>query len=281
MKIGIIGAESTHSTCYAKTINLEKCFDGVQITSIWGETFELAEKTAQLANIPKVVTNPQDMLGTVDAVIIAHRNGSKHLAVAELFLKAKVPMFIDKPLCCHAKEARDFLQRCKNADVPIASFSAMPLQQNFFDFKEELANAGKIYSLNIIGWADYQSPYDGLFFYGYHHIEMCQSIMGLDLLNWESHFTGKHLVGLLHYSQDRTATLSMNQEAKGHDFAISAYTEKGFYAKSIVCDANPYLENMKIFIKMFQTGKSLLDYEKLIQAIQVLEDFQGSTQKKD
>ena len=79
MKIGIIGAENSHATWYAKTINNENKFPGVKVVSIWGETPEFADKAAKAGNIPTIVKTPEELIGKVDAIIIDHRSGALHL----------------------------------------------------------------------------------------------------------------------------------------------------------------------------------------------------------
>ena len=274
LRIGLIGAESQHCTAYAHTINNEKHFPNVKISALWGETPALAQDLALKAQIPLIVTDPQEMIGAVDAVIIAHRRGSQHLNAAQPFLSAAIPMFIDKPFCTNAKETQSFLQQCQEKNIPITSFSVSPLQQKFKAFQEELTHCQKILHLCIAGWADYQSIYDGLFFYGYHHIELCQSLMGTELLNIHGNRNGTDFTGHLSYSQNRSATLSMNSEAKGQPFCITAYTTQGPKFLIATTDPNPYLVGMEKFITMFQTGICEPSTDRLVQAIQIAETFQ-------
>ncbi len=44
MKIGIIGAENSHTAAIAKTINVEKLVKGFSVDYVWGETEEYAKK---------------------------------------------------------------------------------------------------------------------------------------------------------------------------------------------------------------------------------------------
>ena len=58
-----------------------------------------AEHVSKLSLIPEVVDQPEEMIGKVDAVIIATDIGSEHVRRAKPFLDAGLPIFIDKPLC--------------------------------------------------------------------------------------------------------------------------------------------------------------------------------------
>lgn len=103
IKIGIIGAENSHTIAFGKMFNIDKSFPGVSVVSVWGETKELAQKAMKEGNIPKAVEHPEDMLGTIDALIVAHRHAKYHLDAALPFIKAGIPTFIDKPFCYRVK----------------------------------------------------------------------------------------------------------------------------------------------------------------------------------
>ena len=82
IRVGIIGAENSHSTNFGKMFNIEKKFPGVEITHIWGETDEFARKTAEAGKIPNIVKDPKEMLGKIDALIVDHRHAKYHLEAA-------------------------------------------------------------------------------------------------------------------------------------------------------------------------------------------------------
>src|SRR5665647_29330 len=74
IRIGIIGAENSHTLGYAKMFNTDKKFPGVEVKYVWGETEELAKKAMESGTIPNIVKNPLDMLGQIDALIVDHRH---------------------------------------------------------------------------------------------------------------------------------------------------------------------------------------------------------------
>jgi predicted dehydrogenase len=96
-RIGIIGAENNHTIGYRKLINVEKKFPGVKVNYLWGETEAFALHAQKERAIPNRVKDPHEMLGKIDALLVDHRHPKYHLSAATPFLKAKIPMFIDKP----------------------------------------------------------------------------------------------------------------------------------------------------------------------------------------
>ena len=83
-----------------------------------------AEHVAALSLIPNVVDRPEEMIGKVDAVIIATGVGSEHVERAKPFIEAKVPLFIDKPLCTD-RESLAYFTKLFEEGYPLLSSSSM------------------------------------------------------------------------------------------------------------------------------------------------------------
>src|SRR5690242_8149920 len=73
---------------------------GAKVTHVCctGDGGFAAEQVAQCALIPQVVEQPTDVIGQVDAVLIATDIGAEHVARARPFVEAGLPVFVDKPL---------------------------------------------------------------------------------------------------------------------------------------------------------------------------------------
>ncbi len=72
---------------------------GAKVTMVYCDRRSDAEHVSKLSLVPTVVDSPEEMIGKVDAVIIATDIGSEHVRRAKPFLDAGIPLFIDKPLC--------------------------------------------------------------------------------------------------------------------------------------------------------------------------------------
>jgi hypothetical protein len=116
MRIGIIGAENSHTIGFGKMFNTDKKFPGIEVKYVWGETEEFAKKAMEKGNIPNMVSNPNDMLGKIDALIVDHRHPKYHLEAAAPFVKAGIPTFIDKPFCYRVSEGKEFLAMAREAE---------------------------------------------------------------------------------------------------------------------------------------------------------------------
>src|SRR6185312_11502917 len=70
---------------------------GARVTHIWTDNPEEAPKVAAVSKIEQVVSRPEDVIGKVDAVIIATDDGDDHVRRAQPFIEAALPLFVDKP----------------------------------------------------------------------------------------------------------------------------------------------------------------------------------------
>jgi predicted dehydrogenase len=76
----------------------ESRIPGAEVMSVWTQDEKLSQKIAKAANISKVVPIPEAMIGEVDAVLLARDDAECHLKFAAPFLKAGLPIYIDKPI---------------------------------------------------------------------------------------------------------------------------------------------------------------------------------------
>lgn len=80
-----------------------------EVTHIWTQDIVLSRHIAASSKIEYVVEKLEDMIGKVDAVLLARDDAENHYIMALPFLKAGVPIFIDKPLALSEEEARNIL----------------------------------------------------------------------------------------------------------------------------------------------------------------------------
>lgn len=77
-----------------------------KVTHIWTQDKEKSESVASFASIEHIVERPQDMLGKVDAILLARDDAETHYELAKIFIENNMPIFIDKPLAYTLDEAK-------------------------------------------------------------------------------------------------------------------------------------------------------------------------------
>lgn len=280
MKIGIIGAENSHSVHIAKIINAEKLIGGFSVDYIWGETKEFAEKAAQEGQIPNIVTKTEKMLGKIDALIVDHRHPAYHLQAAMPFIRAGVPTFIDKPFCYRVKEGKKFLEIAKKHKTPITSFSVIPNQKSFQDFCESIKkDAGDILAGRTYGPCDIKSKWGGIFFYGVHQVEMVLKAFGYNVSKVLVVPNGNGSTGQIIYNDGKILTMDLIKEGC-KTFGISVIGREKIIHAQIVYDKSQYLSGIKKFTTMFETGQEPEKYENMLMPVAVLEALEKSVKSK-
>ena len=95
-----------------------------QVTHIWTDNPTDAPGVAAASLIPNVVAKPTDVIGHVDAVLVATDDGFDHVRRAQPFIEAGLPVFVDKPLALTVCDLRTFV-RWQKAGAKILSSSGL------------------------------------------------------------------------------------------------------------------------------------------------------------
>src|SRR5699024_2163913 len=101
-----------------------------KVTHIWTENEDESRQIAKATFIPNVVTNPKDVIGKSDAVIMPTDKGFEHVERCRPFIEAGIPIFIDKPLVDNEKDLSTFKRWEKNG-ASIMSSSSMRYSKEF------------------------------------------------------------------------------------------------------------------------------------------------------
>ena len=274
IKIGIIGAENSHTVGYGKLFNIDKKFPGVKVVYVWGETEEFARAAMEKGKIPNMVKDPKEMLGKIDALIVDHRHAKYHLEAAIPFVKAHIPTFIDKPFCYRVAEGKEFLSMAKSVGTPVSSWSTSAHTDETMDIKKQLESFENVNHIVSFGPVDIESVWGGVFFYGVHIVDQLLCYFGDDVKKVRVSKNGKNASADLAFGNGILATLIFLNST--YAFAAYAETKKGIIElKSRVNETDPpkcYID----MVEMFRTGKEPRTHESIIYSVAVLEALEKS-----
>jgi len=113
------------------------------VTHIWTDDPADAEKVARASLIPNAVARAEDVVGHVDAVIIATDKGSEHVARCRPFVEAGLPVFVDKPLVDNAEDLGTF-RAWIDEGAPILSSSCMIYAKEFLPYRASTHELGEL-----------------------------------------------------------------------------------------------------------------------------------------
>jgi predicted dehydrogenase len=115
----------------------------VQVTHVWTQDTALSAHVARAAMIPHVVQSAEDMLGQVDAVLLARDDAPNHERHAAPFLRAGVPIYIDKPVALSVRQL-DRLWALQQRPGQLFTCSALRYAQELMLSEADLLRLGAI-----------------------------------------------------------------------------------------------------------------------------------------
>jgi len=273
IRIGIIGAENSHTVDYGEIFNRDCRFPGCEIVGVWGETDEFAKNAAEKGHIPWVVQDPSEFHGAIDALIVDHRHGKYHLEAAWPFVESGIPTFVDKPFCYRVDEARPFLEMARAKGTPVTSFSGLARGEEVDDLREQIRSLETLYSVISVGHCDVESQWGGVFFYGMHQIQRLMELCGEDIERVLVSRAGRDASAQLVFGSGLQATVFLATGRPPFDLAV--ITEEGLRKLEPAVEGDPLTPYREI-VELFRNGTEWRAHESLLRETAVLEALERS-----
>jgi predicted dehydrogenase len=275
IRIGCVGSDNSHAMALGAIANDPKTpkhlrVSGVKLTHLCGDEAQRNAETMEKGKFKVLVDRAEDMIGAVDAVVVVYRHGSRHLAAATPFLKAGLPVFVDKPLTADVAEAKKLVALARKHKAPVTSFSTVRWNRGLVEFlAKDLPKAGRISGGTITGPSDPDSQYDGLFFYGVHCVELMLATFGYAVGDVVATRSGKNVIATVRYKDGKLVTLNLLGEASTGGFTMTIFTENGLLTPTYDSSTS-YADGLKVMKQMFATRKMPLTADQLVMTIRVL-----------
>lgn len=280
MRIGIVGAENSHCAAVARTLNVRKACGRARVVAVWGETRAFAEKAAEAGQIPRIVRRPEEMIGSIDGVMVDHRHARYHVPAVRPFIEAGIPAFVDKPFSYGLAEGWELLRLARKKRVPVTSFSTIPEQESFRkDLRKQVRAAGTITAVEASGPCEIRSKYGGIFFYGIHQVDAILKAFrpGIEAVQVIRAGRGNPNAVAVMTCRAGGPVITMHCVAAGaYRFAFRAVGTKGTVDFVHRSDENPYLTGIRKFLRMFRTGKEPFTAAEILEPVAVLEALSRS-----
>lgn len=135
----------------------EDCIKGAKVTHIWTQDKAVSEQVAKASNIDYVVEHYKDMIGQVDAILLARDDAENHYEMAKSFIEAGLPIYIDKPLATSLKEAEIIynLEKYKGQIFCCSALSYAKELKLTDELKNEIGEIKYIDAIVIKDWEKY------------------------------------------------------------------------------------------------------------------------------
>ena len=268
MNFGIIGADSTHTENFAGIINRGLAGPRMRVTKLWGANAAQARAKAADTGVDEVVSAPEEVMQGVDAVFVLNRWGPDHFAPAMQAVERGLPLFVDKPLCDDPREAVTLVRAAAKAGVPLMSASAVRYDSAFRQLLERLPGLGRTRSIMFTLPQNWQ-------LYGVHAVDVMHAVFGVGAVDVTSIRNELGDVVTIRWPDGQVGIANQMREAWMGMLCV-AIGENGWTHADMHEDdtidgfRRMYLETIKQFLAMLDSGEPPISNEEMVDVIRVV-----------
>lgn len=190
LRAGLIGLDTSHVIAFAQVLNRPEPkpeLAGVRIVAAYpGGSPDLPASRDRVEGYTKqlrdefgveIVDSIETLLTKVDVVLLESVDGRPHRAQVEPVLKAKKPVFIDKPMAGSLADVIRIFDSAEQQGVPVFSSSSLRFSPNIARMRDS-EEAGAVLGCASWGPAPTEEHHPSLFWYGIHGAESLYTVMG-------------------------------------------------------------------------------------------------------
>lgn len=189
IRIGIIGCDTSHVNAFTETWNNPAAKGHVPgcrvVGAVTAGSFDIPESSNRLDTITKnikekhgvvIYDSIETLCANVDAVCIESLDGRPKLEQIKPVLKARKPVYLDKPMAGSLRDVLEIFKLAKAAKVPIFSSSSLRFASNSMAARN--GAVGKVSYAETYGPCSIEPHHPDLYWYGVHGTEALFTIMG-------------------------------------------------------------------------------------------------------
>lgn len=235
---------------------------GAAVTHIWTDDPSAAPHVARASLIPNVVEKPEDVIGKVDAVIVATDKGFEHVNRCKPFVEAGLPVFVDKPLVDNEADLKTF---CEWVDEgrPIMSSSSMRYCKEFMPYRSSTHELGQIRFASITTPKSWER-------YGIHALEGIYPILGPGFISVRNTGSAERNIVHLKHQCGADVVISAASDMYG-SFGVMTLCGTAGHAYADVQDHFfMFKAQLKAFAKYLRTGIRPFPFEETIELMKII-----------
>jgi hypothetical protein len=191
MRIGIIGLDTSHAVAFTKLLNAAEplpVFKGFRIVAAYPQGSRDIESS--VSRVPgytdevkklgvEIVDSIDELVARVDAVLLETNDGRPHLEQVLPVLKAKKPVFVDKPIAASLEDAIAILEAARYYGTPCFSSSSLRWMGQVQEVRR--GDYGPVIGCDTYSPCSLEATHPDLYWYGIHGVEGLFAVMGTGL----------------------------------------------------------------------------------------------------
>jgi hypothetical protein len=283
IRVGIIGLDTSHAIAFTTTLNKgpknpkdAPKFDGFKLVAAYpngsrdieSSTKRVPEYTEKVKSMDvEIVDSIEALLSRVDAVLLESNDGKVHLEQLRPILRAKKPVFIDKPIAASLSDVVRIFDAAKSVGVPIMSASSLRYGGNTQAVRA--GSLGKVIAAETFSPVNIEPSHPDLYWYGIHGCESLFTAMGpgcVSVKRTESEDGKIEVTGI--WVDGRTGVFRQENGKERKGYGGFARGERG---ESNIGTYDGYDVLLCKVLEMFRTGQPQVDPEETVELYAFME----------
>lgn len=270
IRIGFVGVNTWHAEAFSDVLlttgpaSHVRPLDGAELVALWGGPDEDRAKLAKKTGAREYTKGPGELIGQIDLAFIMDDTGGgeRHRELAEPFLRAGIPVIVDKPMTLTISDAKALFALAAEHNTPIMSSSALRFSEELTDHTAELEAVGQIRAINVLGPGEW-------YYYGIHATELLLTLVPSPV-DWVHRYKSDHQdVAVVGFADGRLATIDVLRDAH-YIFTATVYGTKGWISLEIDRNYEFYRALLQAGIDMARTGVPPVMPEQTLEVLRVL-----------
>jgi hypothetical protein len=283
IRIGIIGCDTSHVIAFTETLNNPDTKGhvpgGKVVAAYRGGSPDIPDSASRLDGYTKTLQEKygvkmcgsiEELCENVDAVLLESLDGRPKLEQVKPVLKARKPVFLDKPMAGSLRDVLEIFRLAEKAKVPVFSSSSLRFSKDTQAVRS--GAVGKVNYAETYGPCEIEPHHPDLFWYGVHGVESLFTIMGTGC---ETVQRGKTADGKIEvtgtWKADRKGVF--REDKNFHGLA------KGDKGEAKAGSFDGYVPLVAEIIRFFQTGVAPVKPEETIEIFAFMEAADESKQQ--
>ncbi len=190
LRAGIIGLDTSHVVAFTQLLNASNPkpeLAGVRVVAAYaGGSPDIPSSRDRVAGFTrdlrdkfgvKIVDSIDELLASVDVVLLESVDGRPHLEQARPVFRAKKLVFIDKPVAGSLVDAIAIFELARTTNTPCFSSSSLRFSPHITAMRHS-DKVGDVLGCDVYGPCALEEHHPDLFWYGIHGVEALYTIMG-------------------------------------------------------------------------------------------------------
>jgi predicted dehydrogenase len=234
---------------------------GARVTHVWTDD-DQAAAVSRASLVPNIVDAPEDVIGQVDAVLVATDIGSEHVERCRPFVEAGIPIFVDKPLVDNEKDLQTFVSWV-DAGATIMSSSSMRYTKEYWPLRTSTHDLGQVRYASITTPKSWER-------YGIHALEGIYPILGPGFVSAQN--TGEAGRDIVHFKHENGADVNVAAISDMYG-GFGMLQVCGTAGSRQVASGDSYYafkKQLEAFVGYLQTGVRPFPFEETIELMKMV-----------